>query len=270
MDINLTVLNDIPYGIHERQKADIFIPEKAVNGSGIILFIHGGGWSDGDKTVHHEDCRHFCNLGYICASMNYRFVTEDLSIFDELDDITAALDAIKSKCAEYGFNISRIILSGGSAGAHLALMYAYTRAEQVPIVPVAVCAYCPPVSCSKPDFLLGISGEFEDWKYSVLSKCCGVSLNKADFMNGIQQRALKSISPEEYVCSSCIPTAVFCGKNDELVPVEHIMNFICMLNKAGVKNDLLVYENSGHALDKNPETAIQAKAIIKNYAEMYF
>lgn len=270
MDDKFVIINNLPYGTHERQKVDIFIPENAVNKNGIILFIHGGGWSDGDKAFHHADCQHFCNLGYICASMNYRFVAETISVFNELDDVTAALETIKNKCAEHGLNIEKLILSGGSAGAHLALLYAYTRKDKAPVTPVAVCAYCPPVSCSKPDFLFGISDEFDDWKYGLLSNCCGVRLTKSDFLNESQQRALKSISPEEYVCASCVPTAVFCGKNDDLIPAEHILNFIGLLNNAGVKNDLLVYENSGHTLDQDTETAIQAKNIIKKYAVMYF
>ena len=41
--MNMTVFKDFSYGTHERQKADIYIPEKPVSQSGLILFIHGGG-----------------------------------------------------------------------------------------------------------------------------------------------------------------------------------------------------------------------------------
>ncbi len=268
---NFTVLKDISYGNHERQKVDIFIPEKAVSDSGILLFIHGGGWVEGDKSGHHCDAEHFCKLGYICAAMNYRFVSEDpkINIFNELDDITSALKTIKEKCIEFGLIIKKAILSGGSAGANLSLLYAYTRNCEAPVTPVAVCAYCPPVNCSKSDFLLGISGEFEDWKYEVLSKCCGIKITKSTFMNTPQQTALKSISPEEFISNNCVPTAVFHGKCDELIPLEHIHNFLESLNNSGVKNDLLIYENSGHALNKDPEASVQAKEFIKKYLELY-
>ncbi|MBR3768190.1 MAG: alpha/beta hydrolase [Clostridia bacterium] len=263
-------LNDISYGNHERQKVDIFIPKNVKSDFGIILFIHGGGWHSGDKSVHHGDAQHFCNLGYICATMNYRFVSDDINVFDELDDITSALKIIKDKCAQYGFNIEKLILSGGSAGGHLSLLYAYTRKKEAPIIPVAACVYCPPVNCNAPDFLLGIKGEFEDWKYEILSKCCGFQINKVDFFNKEQQTALKKISPEEYVSEISVPTAVFHGKFDELVPLEHIHNFVRKLNEAGIKNNLLIYENSDHALDKDHDTALQAKNIINDYAQMYF
>lgn len=267
---NNIVLTDISYGSHERNKLDIFIPENPKSKSGVILFIHGGGWVEGDKSIHSEDARYFCNQGYISATMNYRYVSEGLTVSDELDDITRALEAIKKQGTKYGYRLKNLLLSGGSAGAHLALLYAYTRAEEAPMKPVAVCPYCPPVDCSKPDFLMGISGEFEEWKYGVLSKCCGIEINRKNLFNTPQQEVLKRISPEEYVSKNSVPTAVFHGRLDELIPFSHIENFINKLNKNGIKNNLLIYENSGHALDKDPDKSTEALGLIENYARMYF
>ena len=267
---NNIVLNDVSYGTHERHKLDIFIPENPKCTSGVILFIHGGGWVQGYKEGHTHDVRHFCSQGYISATMNYRFVDENTTVYDELDDITEALKTIKTTSAKHGFNIEKAILSGGSAGSHLALLYAYTKAEQAPVIPVAACVYCPPVDCAKPDFLLGISGEFEDWKYGVLSKCCGIQINKETLLNPEQQEALKKMSPQKYVSEKCVPTAIFHGRIDELIPFSHIEKFINSLSEKGVKNDLLIYENSNHALDKDPDIASKTRDIIKNYAEKYF
>lgn len=266
----MKVFKDISYGSHDRHKVDIFIPENVENASGVIFFIHGGGWTSADKSVHSSDCEHFCNLGYVCAAMNYRYVDGNTTVYDELDDITSALKTVKTECETYGLNTEKSILSGGSAGAHLALLYAYTRHEKAPLTPVAVCACCPPVKMEAPDFLLGISGEFEDWKYGVLSACCGVKIDRENLLCEDRQTALKNISPMEYVSEKCVPTAVFHGRYDELVPFEHIVDFVTLLNKNGVKNDFLIYENSGHALDKDPETAEETKNIIKNYAQRYF
>ncbi|MBR5496668.1 MAG: alpha/beta hydrolase [Clostridia bacterium] len=267
---DMILLKDIAYGTHERQTVDIFLPEIPCSDSGIIFYVHGGGWTMGDKTVHHPDAEHFCNLGYICASMNYRYIDKETNIFDELDDITSALKTVKITLAEHGFNVEKMIISGGSAGGHLSLMYAYTRMNEAPIKPVASCVYCPAVDCSKTDFLMGISGEFEDWKNGILSFAAGVNINKENFSDETRQTALKKISPVTYVSENCVPTAVFQGKLDDLVPNEHIKNFIDILDEYGIKNDLLIYENSGHALDKNPEKVLQAKEIIRKYSEMYF
>ncbi len=266
----MTVLKDIAYGSHERHKVDIFLPENVKSGSGLILYIHGGGWHSGNKSAHYDDTKHFSNIGYICATMNYRYVSENLSVFDELDDITSALKAVKTECAKYGYNTDKLILSGGSAGSHLALLYAYTRKDVSPVKPVAVCVYCPPVDCAKSDFLLGISGEFEDWKYDIMSKCCGIKITKENFLNEPQQNALRKISPVEYVSENCVPTAIFHGKKDELIPLDHVYNFVSMLDDAGVRNDLLLFENCGHTLDKDLETLFQSRDIIEDYAGIYF
>lgn len=260
---------DIKYGSHERQKADIFMPDNPENASGIIFFIHGGGWHSGDKDDHHADCKHFCNLGYICATMNYRYVDKNTSVYDELDDITSALNTVKQECEKLGCTTEKVILSGASAGAHLALLYAYTRKNEAPLTISALCVWAPPVNLAASDFLLGISGEFEDWKYEILSKCCGEKLTKNDYLNEKQQAALKKISPSEYISENCVPTAVFHGRLDELIPFEHIEEFMMKLHNAGVENELLIYENSSHALDKDPETAEQARNIFEKYAKEY-
>ena len=269
MNNELVLLTDVSYGAHERQKADIFIPQAPKSNAGLILFIHGGGWKEGDKQVHHPDAQYFCEHGYITACLNYRYVSDEITVFEELDDIASALHAIRSKCLEFDYCLDKVILSGGSAGSNLALLYAYSRRNSASVQPVAVCAYCPPVDCTRDDFLLGISGEFEDWKFGILSECCGVRITKDELMNDVQQNALKKMSPAHYVSSDCIPTAVFHGKRDEIIPVSHVMDFTELLKSFGIRNDLLIYENSGHALDKDEETAIKAKTVILEYAKEY-
>ncbi len=266
----MRILEDISYGNHERHTVDIFIPENIKNESGVIFYIHGGGWTSYDKTVHYPDCEHFASLGYLCASMNYRYVDEKTVIDDELDDITKAVGKVKEVCHENGFNTEKILLLGGSAGAHLALMYAYTRKDESPLTPVCVCAYCPPSKLETTDFLLGISGEFEEWKYDVLSKACGIKVNGENLLCEKQQTALRRISPFYYVNESIVPTAVFHGVKDELVPFEHAVEFVELLNEKGVENDFLILENSGHAQDKDPEKMLEAKMIIEKYAGKYF
>ncbi len=270
MSDNIIIHKDIPYGNHERHRVDIFIPQKVKSASGFILFIHGGGWNQGDKTGHRNDMEYFSNLGYICASMNYRYVTDEITVFDELNDIKSALNLIKNKCSEYGLNVDRVILSGASAGGHLSLLYALKKRKESPVSPVAVCAYCPPVDLTTNDFLMGISGEFEEWKYDILSKCCGVRIDKNNFLKEEQQAALARISPKTYITDESVPAAVFQGRSDDLVPFEQIIEFLEKLSKKGIKNDLVIYEDSGHALDKDPEAALQARKVFEKYCEKYF
>lgn len=267
--MNITVLENIPYGNHERHRFDLYIPQRCEAQSGLILFIHGGGWTSCERTAHTKDCRYWSEKGYICATMNYRYVDEKTTVFDELDDVAAALAKIKAVCKEYCFNLKKVLLSGGSAGAHLALMYAYTRKDPSPVAPAAVFCHCPPTDCGKEDFLLGISGEFEDWKYGVLSHCCGKAVTKKTFKNDDVQAALARISPISFVSPDIVPTGICHGKKDELVPYEHTLRFLEALKKNGVRCDLLTYPESGHAMDKDADADIKAKELMSRYLRDY-
>ncbi len=266
---DITCFKDVSYGVHERQELDIYLPENPEFKSGLIFFIHGGGWVEGDKSGHQSDCEYFCNKGIVSAAMNYRFVSDEITVFDELDDVTSALATLKNKLAEYGVVADKVILSGGSAGGHLSLLYAYTRKNEAPISPAAACVYCPPVDCAEPDFLMGISGEFEDWKYDVLSKCCGVKISRATLSCDNQQKALLKMSPKEYVTFDCVPTAVFQGRLDAIVPLNQVEEFVGLLCDNGVDNEILIYENSDHSLKGDPECIEKSREIIIKFAKKY-
>lgn len=267
--MDITFLKNIQYGKNERHILDLYIPQAPVTNSGLILIIHGGGWTAGDKTAHTQDATYWSEKGYICATMNYRYVDEHTDIFDELDDITSALKKIKSVCSEHGFDLKRLLLFGGSAGAHLSLMYAYTRAEQAPVTPVAVFCHCPPTICNTKEFLYGKNGEFEDWKYGVLSFCCGVPVSKETINNEDVQERLCRMSPIFHVSPDSVPTGICHGIKDEIVPYEHTLMFLNTLEKNGVTNDLLTYPKSGHAMNEDPETDIKAKALMEQYLKNY-
>ena len=74
----------------------------------------------------------------------------------------------------------------------------------------------------------------------------------------------------EYISEKCVPTAVFHGKHDDLVPFKHTLEFLKELTEANVKNNLLVFEKSGHVLDKDPEMWSKTRGIMESYAEILF
>ena len=54
-----------------------------------------------------------------------------------------------------------------------------------------------------------------------------------------------------------------------MIPIEHIIIFISELENAGVKNDFVLFENSGHAQKDDPEAHVIAKKIIEQYSDLY-
>ena len=126
--------NGSDYNETDRDNFDICIPYKAnrrkTDYNAIYLDIHGGAWISGDKDNVHDFCVQFEDYGIIAATMSYTLLNGDYkeyNIFRILDEITAAIKSIKSFLHGKGFDENKLelIISGGSAGGHLSLLYAY-------------------------------------------------------------------------------------------------------------------------------------------------
>lgn len=135
---------EISYGSDPDQRFD-FYPATGVNGrSGenapLIVFLHGGGWSIGDKAqAAHAKPAHYTANGVAFASVNYRLVPK-ATVEQQAADIAAAIALIRAEAKEFGVDPDRIALMGHSAGAHLAALVAtdprYLTKAGVPIAAV--------------------------------------------------------------------------------------------------------------------------------------
>lgn len=124
------------YGSAEKQAFD-FYPAPSGGRPGLIVFIHGGGWSKGDKSMGTKNkASHYNAMGYAFASLNYRLVPET-DPAGQAADVALALAALRAKSDSLGFDPDRIILTGHSAGAHLAALVStdprYLEAAGVPM-----------------------------------------------------------------------------------------------------------------------------------------
>jgi acetyl esterase/lipase len=118
----------------------------------LVVFVHGGGWKRGDKQMMlgSAKLRHWQELGYAVASVNYRLVPDD-TVEEQAADIASAVAYLKANAARLGFESKRIALVGHSAGAHLVALVgtdpAYFRAaglslrDVVGIIPLDGAAY---------------------------------------------------------------------------------------------------------------------------------
>jgi acetyl esterase/lipase len=108
---------------------DIYLPN-TVDGrdNPILLFIHGGGWIASNKTDYSRPLfQEFLALGFVVVSIDYRLLPET-PLSGQLEDIrdieTWLRHKLSSEIAETAFLVSadNIVVAGGSAGAHLALL----------------------------------------------------------------------------------------------------------------------------------------------------
>jgi acetyl esterase/lipase len=124
---------ELSYGGDARQKLDLARPQ--VTGKApLLLFVHGGGWSIGDKRMGAgQKGAHFLGQGWAFASTNYRLVPQ-ARVEDQAADVAAAIAFLRR---QPGIDAERVVLMGHSAGAHLAALVAtdpaYLRAAGVPL-----------------------------------------------------------------------------------------------------------------------------------------
>jgi acetyl esterase/lipase len=117
------VSSTVIYGDHLRQQVDVYTPDDAVGDAPLVLFIHGGGWQIGNRSLVQAKPQHFKELGYVFASAGYRLLP-DAPVEQQAADIGAALRALRAQAESGGFDPDRIVLMGHSAGAHLAALVA--------------------------------------------------------------------------------------------------------------------------------------------------
>jgi len=247
----------------ERQRVDIYLPW-AKGETDVLLFIHGGGWAAGDKSGYSSLCKKYASKGYAVAAMNYRFIHLDLppeqqsaNCGDMLDDIGNAIAALKAKMLEKGYTPRRMAISGGSAGGHLTLLYAYSRGAQSPI----------PIAFLFPD--VGPT-DFTDPAYYGAPN--PLVLDLLPLLAGRADYDAQAMSPLRFVTPAAPPTLLRYGAHDELVPLSQGTLLKAALDAAGVRCDLLVYPNSGHGLESKADAPLNAQheALLKEYFEAYF
>lgn len=107
---------------------DIYVPPETDVDPPIMLFIHGGGWSGGNRTDYSRPLfYHFLSLGFIVTSMDYRLLPET-KLEGQMEDVRDVEGWLRKSLArevkDYfsGVQSDKIIVVGASAGAHLALL----------------------------------------------------------------------------------------------------------------------------------------------------
>jgi acetyl esterase/lipase len=121
-DKGMTVQRDVAYGPHRLHRYNVFSPLNVVNAP-VLIFWHGGGWTNGYRDYNTFMAPHITALGCVLVSPSYRLVTE-AKFPAAFDDGLAALTHVSQHIASSGGDAKRIYLGGHSAGAHLAALVA--------------------------------------------------------------------------------------------------------------------------------------------------
>lgn len=117
----------------EQQRLIVYYPDgwSAEKKIPCVLFFHGGGWAGGDLSMFQYFCDYFSSRGLVAISANYKLCPKELRA--DLPEGTShkrwgVMDAkscirwVKANAEMLGVDPEKIVLSGGSAGGHIATM----------------------------------------------------------------------------------------------------------------------------------------------------
>lgn len=120
---------DVAYGSHPRQLADLYLSSGE---RGTIVFLHGGGWVEGDKAnLLPSLLLHELRRGYDLVSIEYRLAPKD-PFPAAVEDLAMALEWVREEGAALGLSTQKVVVAGHSAGSTIAALGAFGANEDFP------------------------------------------------------------------------------------------------------------------------------------------
>ncbi len=226
-----TVEYDVTYCTIDGEESamDIYYPAAGGPWPGLI-FVHGGGWSEGDK-----DPLPALPEGFLVASLNYRMYPA-YRFPAMIEDVKCAIRYLRAHAAACNLDPGRIALIGHSAGGHLVALAGLADAcagwdvgpdlEQSSQVQAVI-------DLSGP---ADLKGPFPEDIHELIHNVFG-------------PEQLVSGSPVQYVHPAAPPFLIVHGDADPVVPVEQAHLFYDALLDAGAPVEKLIIHNAGHGLE---------------------
>jgi arylformamidase len=110
---------DLAYGDDPKQRLDLYLPEGEVSDAPVFLFLHGGGFREGDRAHYGGVAEPFLSHGIIVAVASYRLTGDGFHYPDQTDDTRLAMKWVYDNIEAYGADPTSLYVGGHSAGAIL-------------------------------------------------------------------------------------------------------------------------------------------------------
>lgn len=257
---------NVEYGISYRDelKVDIYQPTKAVyDASPVVFFIHGGAWIRGTKaSINFNRFNGAVNIlrekGYTIICPDYTPAGNGKSVFPQcILDIYDAIEWTKQHASTYKLDTTNMGLLGESAGAHIAMMIAFS---ETPLSPdtyhkshfnYLVDVYGPN---DLTDIYHGYAVETLDASLRKVSHLFGSEFNIKEYVFGFDPakdsvratELLNSYSPIKIVHQNKTPVLIIHGKNDRIVPLRQSLILKTKLDSLAIPNDMHLLDGVDH------------------------
>jgi len=218
-----------------------------------LIFFHGGGWQQGDKSHMHRWLKKFASSGYVTVSVEYRFAPA-FKWPSQVEDAKTAVRFLRAHAQQFNIDPNRIGVMGESAGGYLALMLGFTGPADGLEGEGGYQSFSSSVQAvvsfySATDFT-GRSWQLTPALEAEIQRYYNKSLPEviADFTgtNNNEDPILKKISVLPYVDKNDPPVLMFHGDSDPYSPVERAQKFEQVLARTNVSHELIIVKGGGH------------------------
>jgi acetyl esterase/lipase len=227
-------------------KVDLYLPRGAEGPTPVLMYIHGGGWRAGSKEGNVLRLLPWLEMGWAVVNVQYRLAQVSLAPA-AVEDCLCALRWVIRNAEQYNIDAARIVVTGNSAGGHLALTTGMIPAS------AGLDRECPGPEALSVAAIVNwygitdvgdlLAGENEK-SYAV--RWTGSLPDRLD--------VARRVSPLSYVRGGLPPILTIHGDADPVVPYRHAIRLHEELSTAGVDNQLHTVPGGGHGGFNRDET----------------
>jgi len=229
-------------------KLDLYLPKNRTNPTATLILFHGGGWVDGQKERNVLFLLPYLAMGWSAINVEYRTGHQSPAPA-AVEDCRCALRWITYHAREYSLDPSKFVLTGTSAGGHLALITGMLPANSV-----------FDRQCVIEGNARWNSAAVPEPKVAAIVNWFGIG-DVADLVEGPNARnyarewfgsvsnaeqLAKQLSPINYVRAGLPPIITIQGEEDDVAPYSHAVRLHSMLDKVGVPNRLVTIRGRKH------------------------
>lgn len=224
--------------VSDFQKMDVYLPKGRTSETPVVVLIHGGAWSGGDKTdmniIITKIQKEWPEAAIV--NINYRLANGSSIIHTQIsEDLRKAVLFIAAHKEEWKIS-NKMAMVGASAGAHLALLYAYKLDDENYVK--AVSDIFGPAYFADYSYYESFNIFLGGWVKDVMKKYAGSYWDESLY---------QSLSPYHIVnASNYVPTIIFHGTADLIVPLYQSQYFKTRLDDLGLDAAYYEYAGEGH------------------------
>jgi len=250
-------------------KLDIYKPREDKAPTPMVMMIHGGGWVEGSKEGSVLGILPYLNMGFAVVNVEYRLGRVSLAPA-AVEDCLCALHWIGRNAKKYNFDLSKVVITGGSAGGHLALTtgmipestgFANECASDDDDDPGWRGPWKSPAP--KVAAIINWFGITDVWGMLEGPNIRSYAVSWFGSQPN-QEELARKVSPLTYVRPGVPPVLTVHGDADPLVPYSDAVRLHEALNRAGVKNQLLTIPGGKHG-NFPPDQTLKAVETIKTF-----